>query len=122
MLEILDSSRNRILQVSENDISDELDYFQAKKACEELGEGWRLPTKTDIKLMYNQLYKKGKGNFQIGRWYWFNYIELEGQTEKGKIQWYFIPGALDKDDQGWGCGLNSWRFKLSARAVRDKTL
>jgi hypothetical protein len=122
MFEIIDSSKNRILQIAENDVSDKLDYFQAKKECEELGEGWRLPTYTDLKLMYSQLYKKGKRNFQAGRWYWFNYIELEGQTENGTIQWYFIPGGEDKDAQVWGHGLNSWRFKLSARAVRDKSL
>ena len=43
MFEIIDSSKNRILQVAENDVSDKLDYFQAKK---------ELPTNDEWSILY----------------------------------------------------------------------
>lgn len=43
------------ISVSRYDVSNRLTYEQAKIACKELGEGWRLPTKQEmIKICENK--------------------------------------------------------------------
>jgi len=44
-------------------------WDDAMNACRSLGGGWRLPTKEELKGMYEFLHRKGKGNFQ-NAWYW----------------------------------------------------
>lgn len=57
------------LQVANQDFSDEMTWDEGKNACSELGIGWRLPTKEELKAMYEQLHKSGRGNFQRSS-YW----------------------------------------------------
>ena len=39
------------LFVAEYNFPEEMDWINAKKACESLGNGWRLPTKKELILM-----------------------------------------------------------------------
>ena len=57
------------LQVAKEDFPLEMNWDNAMKACEELGNGWRLPTKEELVAMHEQLHKQGKGNFQHA-YYW----------------------------------------------------
>jgi len=57
------------MQVAKEDFPLEMSYVNAMKACEELGNGWRLPNEGELKAMYEQLHKRGKGNFK-NAWYW----------------------------------------------------
>ena len=43
------------LQVAQNDFPNQMNWADAKKACEALGEGWRLPTIDELKLLYKNL-------------------------------------------------------------------
>ena len=57
------------IQVAENDFPDRMNWDDAVRACQKLGSGWRLPDKDELKAMYEQLHKQGKGNFK-NEWYW----------------------------------------------------
>lgn len=57
------------IQVAEKDLDTTMNWEDAKKTCSKLGSGWRLPTKDELEAMYEQLYKKGLGNYQ-GTRYW----------------------------------------------------
>jgi len=57
------------IQVAENDFSDMMPWDEAMSACEELGNGWRLPSLDELMAMYEQLHKHGKGNFK-DEYYW----------------------------------------------------
>lgn len=63
-----------IIQVASNNYSDDMTWSDAKKACDELGDGWRLPTIDEIITIHNDLYKKGIGNFKVidFKQYWVN--------------------------------------------------
>jgi hypothetical protein len=37
---------------------------EANSACQELGDGWRLPTIYELEAIYQQLAKIGKGGFK----------------------------------------------------------
>jgi hypothetical protein len=40
------------LEVAQNDFPTPMIWDDAKKACADLGSGWRLPTKDELNLMY----------------------------------------------------------------------
>tara|TARA_R110000744_G_scaffold132655_1_gene240881 strand:- start:145 stop:531 length:387 start_codon:yes stop_codon:yes gene_type:complete len=44
----------------------QMDWDKAKKACADLGDGWRLPTRLELLLMYNQ---EDHGGF-ANNFYW----------------------------------------------------
>lgn len=50
--------------------------------CWLFGSGWRLPTKEELRGMYELLHRKGKGNFKIDA-YWSN------STYTDYRAWYF---------------------------------
>ena len=53
------------IQVAEEDFPDLMDWDDAMSACQNLGNGWRLPNKEELEAMYEQLHKQGKGNLNM---------------------------------------------------------
>jgi len=47
-----------------------MSWDDAMVECKNLGNGWRLPNKDEIAVMYEQLHTKGKGNFRVDNFYW----------------------------------------------------
>lgn len=47
------------LQIASNDFPEKLDWNDAKKACSILGNGWRLPTKDELNIIYQNKDKIG---------------------------------------------------------------
>jgi hypothetical protein len=56
-------------QVADADYTERLDWYDAKYVFSNFGGGWRLPTKEELRGMYEFLHLKGKGNFSNTR-YW----------------------------------------------------
>jgi hypothetical protein len=59
----------RKLEVADQDLPNRMNWDDAVRACQNLGNGWRLPDKDELKAMYEQLHKQRKGNFK-DTWYW----------------------------------------------------
>jgi len=57
---------NHIVQVAENDFPSRMTWYDAMKGCQNLGNGWRLPSIEELNAMYSQLHKNGKGHFKTG--------------------------------------------------------
>jgi hypothetical protein len=55
------------IEVAEKDFSKEMIWNEAKKACESLGDGWRLPTNDELIILYQ--YKDEIGGFSNNK-YW----------------------------------------------------
>ena len=55
------------LLICEKDFSHEMNWYDAKKICEDLGAGWRLPTRKELNVIY--LNRKKLGVFQRD-YYW----------------------------------------------------
>lgn len=62
------------LQVANQNFSDEMTWEEAKRACRELGKGWRLPTKLELEAIYEQLHKNDQGNFRC-TFYWTSSVD-----------------------------------------------
>ena len=54
------------LEVMTEDLGD-MNWDEAKKACKNLGDGWRLPTKDELNLLYEN--KEKIGGFAVN-YYW----------------------------------------------------
>ena len=61
------------LEVAQNDFPEEINWDDAGKACKALGDGWRLPTKDELNLMY--LNKDRIGGFANNN-YWSSKVYL----------------------------------------------
>lgn len=55
------------LEIAKKDCSNALQWDEAKKACADLGNGWRLPTQGELSLMYEK--RDEIGGFKSGS-YW----------------------------------------------------
>ncbi len=55
-------------EVAQSDLSENLEWIEAKTACSKLGDRWRLPTKEELTEMH-RLHVKAIGNFTLDR-YW----------------------------------------------------
>ena len=83
MLKITNPITGDELQVANQDFSDQMTWEEAKRACNELGSGWRLPNKQELLEIYEKLHEKGQGNFKAAG-YW-------SSTEyDGSFAWNFI--------------------------------
>jgi hypothetical protein len=91
------------VQVALQDLG-EMNWYDAKKACANLGSDWRLPTKEELEVMYKELHLKGKGNF-AKNWYW-------SSTEKDVYFAWFVHF-----DDGGAIELFK-NIKVRVRAVR----
>lgn len=47
------------LDVAQYDFPKKMNWYDAKKACAELGKGWSLPTKNELSLLYQNQMKIG---------------------------------------------------------------
>ena len=105
MLIINSPTPGKRIQVFPNHFEEQMDWHNAEKSCNELEKGWRLPTKDELKLMYEQLHRKGIGNFKASL-YWSG-------SESGKEQaWYFVfgsGGAINKRNKTVVCNVRPVR-------------
>lgn len=88
---------------------DEHNWENAKKVCEDLGDGWRLPTREELHLMW--LHRKNIGGF-TDNYYWSS-TEYNKYNNNNAWMQYFGNGS-----QFYGYK----NYKSSVRAVRDLTI
>ena len=53
----------KTIQVAKEDFPEDMSWDDAMAACQNLGNGWRLPTKAECEAIHNQLWKKEKVMF-----------------------------------------------------------
>ena len=97
------------LEVAQNDFPNRMQWKDAKKACADLGNGWRLPTKDELDLLYQ--YKDDIGNMK----------------EEEYEQYYWSSTSYNKYYAWFQDFINGYQFYLlysksffhAVRAVRD---
>ena len=58
------------LEISEKDFPNKMNWDDAKKACQSLGNGWRLPNKDELNLLYQNYYRIGGFAHNTINFYW----------------------------------------------------
>ena len=105
--EIKHTVTGAIFHIAEDDFSVEMTLEEAQKACNELGNGWRLPEIEELKSMHKFLYQEGKGNFQ-DTWYW----------ESSGMHFNFADGRAIRVKYQRINGINYEPIRKRVRAVR----
>ena len=93
------------LEFAQNDFPDQMNFNDAKEACTKLGDGWRLPDKDELNLLFK---KKGKIDCFENFSYWSS---TEILTDNGH------PGAWYQNFIGYQT-YTSLNYKTYVRAVR----
>ena len=93
MLKIKKPFTDEIIEIALHDIQTKMNWNDGILACNELGDGWRLPDKEEFELIYNELYNEGLGNFRP-EIYWtceelFDEAASNFHFDKGKSYSYF---------------------------------
>ena len=83
-------SSNFAFEIACEDLKENLEWLESKRACAQLGDRWRLPSKEELQQMLI-LHQKGIGNFELVN-YWssdgvnnfqaFNINFSNGQTNE----------------------------------------
>lgn len=78
-------------------------WKDAKKVCKELGDGWRLPTREELHLMW--LNKNTIGGFAAASYWssseyanytaWYHYFNFGYQDSDGKNNTYYVRAVRD---------------------------
>jgi hypothetical protein len=58
------------LELAEKDFPNKMNWDDAKKACESLGNGWRLPSKSELKKIFKIIYNKTNNGSFFDGYYW----------------------------------------------------
>jgi hypothetical protein len=75
------------IEIAQNDFPDIMNWYDAKDACNSLGIGWRLPTREELKILYNN--KSKIGGF-TDYFYWGSSIDENGWVSDMS----FFEGAI----------------------------
>lgn len=82
------------LEIAQHDFPKQMNWEEAKNACSSLGEGWRLPTKIELNILYQN--KDKIGGFD-GKYYWSS-SEINGNFAWGQSCDLGIQYNALKDD------------------------
>ncbi len=103
MIEIINSGTNDIIEVAKKDLTTAMDWYKAKKQSEKKGDGWRLPTKEELKIIYNDLHLKNLHDF-------------------GNVNYWSLDEDEEDEDFAYGLcfddGRTYWNNKISEEYVR----
>jgi hypothetical protein len=98
MLKITHPLTGEEIQVANADFSNQMDWNNANQSCQNLGNGWRLPTMEELTAMYTQLHLKRIGNFSKDKIYWSNLhygSTIGGNDEISDYYYFYVFGHED---------------------------
>jgi len=67
----------KIIQLAFEDFKNKMDWNQAKQFCTQMGEGWRLPDKEEMQLIFSEMLLKDKGKFKHDRYWSATEIDMD---------------------------------------------
>ncbi len=99
----MNPSTGEILEIAKMDVSNPMDCYKATKTAEKKGRGWRLPTKEELRFIYEQFSEIESCNF-------------------GPVNYWSSTEDEEDSDYAYGLGFddgrNYWNSKFSQVYVR----
>jgi hypothetical protein len=89
VLEILNQKTGKKIQIADNDLDKKMDWHSAQIFCSKLGEGWRLPSITELEIIFKELHQQGIGGFKPD-YYWSS--NPAGNDETAWYYWFTLKG------------------------------
>lgn len=117
-LKITIPTTGHMIEVANNDLPYMMRLRDAYYNSNELGNGWRLPTKEEIIQMNIQLHENGKGNFNIKNPYCFDFMGNNTYDADLLIhEWsYFFGPTWDFSSSDFWSSISDF---YTVRVVRD---
>jgi len=83
----------KTMQVAKEDLPNEMTWDDAMSACQNLGNGWRLPSVQELKAMHEQLHLGDECNFKTDTAYWSS----SEVSANNPWSFYFEGGRTNND-------------------------
>jgi hypothetical protein len=92
------------IEVAEFDLPESTSFLQAMLICQDLGEGWRLPSRSEMIKIYNSVKVKNINRHTSGGYqgeYWINEFKEMKDVAAGQLQtasylkFYYVQSELD---------------------------
>jgi hypothetical protein len=77
------------IQIAQNDFTDQLNWSTAKLKCEEIGEGWRLPTISELEEIF-----ENKEQYNFANYGYWTYWSIEELNEEESISFSGVEGNI----------------------------
>ena len=87
--------------IAKSDFPNTMSWAEAKKSCEDLGNGWRLPTKIELNEMKKN--KDAIGGFLEVSYYWSSTQTNNGHFERVQFVSDDIEILFDTNDENSNC-------------------
>jgi hypothetical protein len=88
MFELVLKNGNRI-QIAQNDFAKQLNWSTAKLMCEEIGEGWRLPTISELEGIF-----ENKEQYNFANYGYWTYWSIEELNEEESLSFSGVEGNI----------------------------
>ena len=111
---IIKQKNGKKLEVAKSDLANKMTWKTAKKACEKLELGWRIPTREELNELY--LNKDAIGGFQH-KYYW-------STSEYAADKYNYGKAWIQNFGHGYQFGYDFANYgfhKLKVRLVKDVT-
>ena len=86
MYELVLENGNRI-QIAQNDFTDQFNWSAAKLKCEEIGEGWRLPTISELEEIF-----ENKEHYNFANYGFWAYWSIQELNENQSLAFSGVEG------------------------------
>ncbi len=113
-MEFIDEKTGVRYQIAKVSFELKLNWHEATSVCDKLGNGWKLPTISELETIYKQFFKNGKHDLKEGT-YWSSNEE----NEEIALNYLFI---------GQGYSVPSYKdycfyvLPIRITAVKDKVI
>ena len=77
------------IQITQNDFTDQLNWSTAKLKCEEIGEGWRLPTISELEEIF-----ENKEQYNFANYGFWTYWSIEELNEEESLSFSGVKGNI----------------------------
>jgi hypothetical protein len=98
--------------------------YDAMKACEKLGAGWRLPEMHELRQLYlkkSEIFQDSNTSFK-SEWYWSG-TRFNNQTVENFVTYYGMHMEDGREDNMWQPAWNyGFPAQLSVRPVRNRNI
>ena len=77
------------IQITQNDFTDQLNWSTAKLKCEEVGEGWRLPSISELEEIF-----ENKEQYNFANYGYWTYWSIEELNEEESLSFSGVEGNI----------------------------
>ena len=77
------------IQITQNDFTDQLNWSTAKLKCEEIGEGWRLPSISELEGIF-----ENKEQYNFANYGYWTYWSIEELNEEESLSFSGVEGNI----------------------------